>query len=88
MSRVLYLCYCVACVAVITDHLMFNCRFLTSTTVTTYTIREPQSIQYLKSVLFEILNVTTWSVFENQVTNNEILLKAENIHKIEKIKTN
>ena len=32
------------------------------------TIGEPQPIQYLKSVFLEILNVTTWSVFQNQVT--------------------
>ena len=28
------------------------------------TIREPQPIQYLKSVFLEILNVITWSVFQ------------------------
>ena len=33
------------------------------------TIREPQPIQYLKSVFLEILNVTTWSVFQNQITH-------------------
>ena len=32
------------------------------------TFGEPQPIQYLTSVFLEILNVTTWSVFQNQVT--------------------
>ena len=32
------------------------------------TIAELQPIQYLKSVFLEILNVTTWSVFQNKVT--------------------
>ena len=34
------------------------------------TIGELQPIQYLKSVFLEILNVTTWSVFQNKVTYN------------------
>ena len=38
------------------------------------TIREPQPIQYLKSVFLEILNVTTWSVFQNKVTYIELLI--------------
>ena len=32
------------------------------------TIGELQPIEYLKSVFLEILNVTTWSVFQNKVT--------------------
>ena len=31
-------------------------------------MREPWWLQYLKSLLLEILFVTTWSVFQNQVT--------------------
>ena len=30
--------------------------------------RELQWLEYLKSVFFEIPNVTTWPVFQNQVT--------------------
>ena len=33
------------------------------------TIGELQPIEYLKCVFLEILNVTTWSVFQNKVTN-------------------
>ena len=33
-----------------------------------HTIGEPQPIQYLKSIFLEILNVTTWLVFQNHVT--------------------
>ena len=32
------------------------------------TIGELQPIEYLKCVFLEILNVTTWSVFQNKVT--------------------
>ena len=32
------------------------------------TIGELQPIEYLKSIFLEILNVTTWSVFQNKVT--------------------
>ena len=32
------------------------------------TIGELQPIEYLKSVFLEILNVTTWTVFQNKVT--------------------
>ena len=38
------------------------------------TIGELQPIQYLKSVFLEILNVTTWSVFQNKVTYNLTLV--------------
>ena len=34
------------------------------------TIGELQPIEYLKCVFLEILNVTTWSVFQNKVTYN------------------
>ena len=32
------------------------------------TIGELQPVEYLKCVFLEILNVTTWSVFQNKVT--------------------
>ena len=40
-------------------------------------MREPWRLQYLKSVFLEIPFVTTWSVFQNQVTYvcNNIMLK-------------
>ena len=40
------------------------------------TIGELQPIEYLKCVFLEILNVTTWSVFQNKVTNQYPLLSA------------
>ena len=36
------------------------------------TIGELQPIEYLKCVFLEILNVTTWSVFQNKVTYAQI----------------
>ena len=42
------------------------------------TVGELQPIEYLKSVFLEILNVTTWTVFQNKVT----YLHAYDIHYI------
>ena len=53
--------------------------------------REPWQLQYLKSLLLEMLFVTTWSVFQNQVTYRYIdilqylLLQCNTIWPIENI---
>ena len=40
------------------------------------TIGKPQPILYLKSIFLEILNVTTWLVFQNQVTYSNSKVKS------------
>ena len=49
-------------------------------------MREPWWLQYLKSFLLEILFVTTWSVFQNQVTYLYVNGLYKNIYIAESIR--